>query len=111
MVRPGHPLPRDAALVILPGSKATLADLDFLRREGWDIDILAHRRHGGHILGLCGGYQMLGRTIADPSGIEGRRATAAGLGLLDVDTVLGAEKRLESVARGRTRQRYAGQRL
>ena len=98
MVRPGHPLPRNAALVILPGSKATLADLDFLRREGWDIDILAHRRHGGHILGLCGGYQMLGRTIADPSGIEGRKATVPGLGLLDVDTVLGAEKRLESAA-------------
>ncbi len=75
MVQPGRPLPRDAALVILPGSKATLADLDFLRREGWDIDILAHRRHGGQILGLCGGYQMLGRTIADPLGMEGRAAT------------------------------------
>jgi len=98
MVRPGRPLPRDASLVILPGSKATLADLDFLRREGWDIDILAHRRHGGYILGLCGGYQMLGRTIADPSGIEGRRAAAPGLGLLDVDTVLGVEKRLQSAA-------------
>jgi adenosylcobyric acid synthase len=98
MVRPGRPLPRDAALVILPGSKATLGDLEFLRCEGWDIDILAHRRHGGHILGLCGGYQMLGRTIADPSGIEGRRATTAGLCLLDVDTVLGVEKRLGSIA-------------
>jgi adenosylcobyric acid synthase len=98
MVRPGRPLPRDVALVILPGSKATLADLDFLRREGWDIDILAHRRHGGHILGVCGGYQMLGRTIADPLGIEGRRATMPGLGLLDVDTVLGGDKRLQSVA-------------
>ena len=98
LVQPGRPLPRDAALVILPGSKATLADLDFLRREGWDIDILAHRRNGGHILGLCGGYQMLGRTIADPLGIEGRAATVPGLGLLDVDTVLGVEKRLQSVA-------------
>ncbi len=98
MARPGRPLPRDAALVILPGSKATLADLDFLRREGWDIDILAHHRHGGHILGLCGGYQMLGRTIADPSGIEGSAATLSGLGLLDVDTALGAKKRLQSVA-------------
>ena len=65
-----------------------------MRREGWDIDILAHRRHGGRILGLCGGYQMLGRTIADPLGMEGRRGTVAGLGLLDIDTVLGAEKRL-----------------
>jgi adenosylcobyric acid synthase len=98
MVQPGRPLPRDAALVILPGSKATLADLDFLRREGWDIDILAHRRHGGHILGLCGGYQMLGRTIADPLGVEGNAATVPGLGLLDVDTVLGVEKRLQSIA-------------
>ncbi len=97
MVRPGRPLPRDAALVILPGSKATLADLEFLRREGWDIDILAHRRQGGQILGLCGGYQMLGRTIADPLGVEGRRATLPGLGLLDIDTVLGADKRLQSV--------------
>ena len=97
MVQPGRPLPRNATLVILPGSKATLADLDFLRREGWDVDILAHRRHGGHILGLCGGYQMLGRTIADPLGIEGARATVPGLGLLDVDTVLGFEKRLQSV--------------
>ena len=97
MVQPGRPLPRDATMVILPGSKATLADLDFLRCEGWDIDILAHRRHGGHILGLCGGYQMLGRSIADPLGIEGRAATVPGLGLLDVDTTLGVEKRLQSV--------------
>ncbi len=98
LVRPGRPLPREADLVILPGSKATIGDLECLRAEGWDIDILAHRRHGGHILGLCGGYQMLGHSIADPSGIEGRRTTAAGLGLLDLDTVLGAEKRLVAVA-------------
>jgi len=63
MVAPGQPLPRDAALVILPGSKATICDLEFLRREGWDIDLLAHRRHGGRILGLCGGYQMLGQPL------------------------------------------------
>ena len=98
IVPPGQPLPRDAALVILPGSKATITDLEFMRDEGWDIDLLARRRQGGHILGLCGGYQMLGRTIADPSGIEGRRAAAPGLGLLDVDTVLGVEKRLQSAA-------------
>ena len=66
----------------------------FLRAEGWDIDILAHRRHGGQILGLCGGYQMLGRTIADPLGIEGRQKKVAGLGLLELDTVLGDKKRL-----------------
>jgi adenosylcobyric acid synthase len=98
MVLPGRPLPRDAALVVLPGSKATLADLAFLRREGWDIDILAHRRHGGRILGLCGGYQMLGRRIADPAGREGQPGVAAGLGLLDIDTVLGPEKRLRETA-------------
>jgi adenosylcobyric acid synthase len=94
LVRSGAPLPRDAALVILPGSKATLADLAFLQREGWDIDLLAHHRQGGHILGLCGGYQMLGRHIADPDGIEGPPGEAAGLGLLDIDTVLGGDKRL-----------------
>ena len=78
--RPGRPLPRDAALVILPGSKATLADLAFLRREGWDIDILAHVRQGGHVLGLCGGYQMLGRRIADPAGQRVRPARRRGSG-------------------------------
>jgi adenosylcobyric acid synthase len=97
-VRPGRPLPRDAALVILPGSKATIADLAFLRGEGWDIDILAHRRHGGQILGLCGGYQMLGHSIADPLGFEGPRSEVRGLGLLDIDTVFGAEKRLGRAA-------------
>jgi adenosylcobyric acid synthase len=97
-VRPGEPLPRDAALVTLPGSKATLADLAFLRREGWDIDLLAHRRQGGQILGICGGYQMLGRRIADPDGIEGPPGEMAGLGLLDIETVLGHGKRLAEVA-------------
>ncbi len=94
VVRPGQPLPRDAALVILPGSKATVADLEFLRREGWDIDLLAHRRQGGRILGLCGGYQMLGRSIADPLGVEGRPQTVTGLGFLDIETVLTDTKRL-----------------
>jgi adenosylcobyric acid synthase len=94
MVRPGQPLPRDAALVILPGSKATISDLEFLRREGWDIDLLAHCRHGGRILGVCGGYQMLGRSIADPLGVEGLRQTVPGLGFLDIETVLTDTKRL-----------------
>jgi len=96
-VRPGQPLPRDVALVILPGSKATLADLAFMREQGWDIDILAHQRQGGHILGLCGGYQMLGRRIADPDGCEGPPAEMPGLGLLDIETVLGGDKRLAQV--------------
>jgi adenosylcobyric acid synthase len=98
MVRPGQPVPRDATLIILPGSKATLADLAFLRQQGWDIDILAHSRHGGHVLGLCGGYQMLGRRIADPEGREGPPGEALGLGLLDVETVLGGDKRLAEIA-------------
>ncbi len=98
LVRPGTPLSHDAALVILPGSKATLADLACLRREGWDIDILAHHRQGGHIIGICGGYQMLGRQIADPEGSEGPPGTAPGLGLLEVETVLGGDKRLLDAA-------------
>src|SRR6185437_4556342 len=98
LVRPGQPLPRDAALVILPGSKATLTDLATLRREGWDIDILAHARQGGEVLGLCGGFQMLGLTVADPEGVEGTPGEAAGLGLLDIDTVLGGDKRLAAAS-------------
>ena len=94
-VRPGSALPGDAALVILPGSKSTIADLAALRKAGFDIDIAAHLRRGGLMLGLCGGYQMLGRVIHDPDGIEGPRGTAAGLGLLEVETTLTAEKRLE----------------
>jgi adenosylcobyric acid synthase len=96
-VRPGAALPGNADLIILPGSKATIADLVALREAGFDIDILAHRRRGGAVLGLCGGYQMLGRTIRDPCGIEGREGVAQGLGLLDVETELSGEKRLESV--------------
>ncbi|SFG24916.1 adenosylcobyric acid synthase (glutamine-hydrolysing) [Novosphingobium sp. CF614] len=97
MVPPGRPIPVEAALVVLPGSKATIADLAFLREQGWDIDILAHHRRGGAILGICGGYQMLGRTIADPLGIEGPPGEVAGLGLLDGETVLGPDKALRRV--------------
>jgi adenosylcobyric acid synthase len=96
-VRPGEPIPGDAALVILPGSKATIADLAALRQAGWDIDIAAHLRRGGHVLGICGGYQMLGRSIADPDGIEGPPATVEGLGLLDIETVLEGDKVLVEI--------------
>jgi adenosylcobyric acid synthase len=96
-VRPGTALPGDADLIVLPGSKATIADLTALRAAGFDIDIAAHRRRGGTILGLCGGYQMLGRSIADPEGIEGPPAKVQGLGLVDVATTLSGEKRLEPV--------------
>ncbi len=97
MVEEGAPIPV-CDLVILPGSKATIADLAALRRSGWDIDILAHVRRGGQVLGLCGGYQMLGRRIADPDGIEGPPGACDGLGLLDVETVLTGTKILRAVA-------------
>jgi adenosylcobyric acid synthase len=93
-VRPGAALPGDADLVVLPGSKATLADLAFLRAQGWDIDIAAHLRRGGQVLGLCGGYQMLGRRLRDPGGIEGAPGEAEGLGLLEIETELDGDKRL-----------------
>ncbi|SEA54486.1 adenosylcobyric acid synthase (glutamine-hydrolysing) [Rubrimonas cliftonensis] len=97
MVPPGRPLPGDAALVILPGTKSTRGDLAFLRDQGWDVDIAAHVRRGGRVLGLCGGYQMLGRGIADPGGVDGEPGESAGLGLLDVETVMGGDKRLATV--------------
>jgi adenosylcobyric acid synthase len=96
-VRPGKALPGDADLIILPGSKATIADLAALRQAGFDVDIVAHLRRGGVVLGLCGGFQMLGRAVHDPEGIEGTPGTAAGLGLLDVETTLANEKRLEKI--------------
>ncbi|RJF90714.1 cobyric acid synthase [Sphingomonas cavernae] len=98
MVPPGQPIPAEARLVVLPGSKATIADLAAMREQGWDIDLLAHVRRGGHVLGMCGGYQMLGRQIADPHGIEGACGTVAGLGLLDIETELTPVKALRHVA-------------
>lgn len=97
MVRPGEAIPGDARLVILPGAKSTRGDLDFLRAQGWDIDLLAHHRRGGHVLGICGGYQMLGRSVADPDGIEGEPGQTPGLGLLDVATIITSEKSLTHV--------------
>jgi adenosylcobyric acid synthase len=97
VVPSGQPLPGDAALVILPGSKATISDLLDLRRNGWDIDLAAHVRRGGRVLGLCGGYQMLGHTITDAEGIEGKPATVPGLDLLDVQTTLTPDKTLLAV--------------
>ncbi len=97
-IPPGQPLPRDADAILLPGSKASLADLAFMRRQGWDIDILAHHRQGRPVLGLCGGYQLLGRSIADPDGLEGPPGSAPGLGLLAIDTVLTGRKTVRPVA-------------
>jgi adenosylcobyric acid synthase len=96
-VPPGTPLPGDADLVILPGTKATLADLAFLRAQGWDIDLMAHVRRGGRVLGVCGGYQMLGRRVSDPEGIEGAPDSVEGLGLLPVETVMSDDKTLRPV--------------
>ena len=92
MVPPGKPLPGNADLIVLPGTKATIADLRFVRSQGWDVDLAAHVRRGGHVVGICGGYQLLGRIIADPQGLEGPAETVEGLGLLHVDTVLTSQK-------------------
>jgi adenosylcobyric acid synthase len=108
MIAPGTPIPADAALIVLAGSKATIADLAFLREQGWDIDILAHRRRGGMVMGICGGYQMLGQSIADPGGIEGAPGTVAGLGLLDVTTELTRTKTLRGVAGTALDARFSG---
>ncbi|WP_298434670.1 cobyric acid synthase [uncultured Jannaschia sp.] len=96
IVPPGRPLPV-CDLVLIPGSKTTIADLDAVRAEDWDIDLAAHRRRGGHVLGICGGYQMLGRSLSDPEGLEGAPRMVPGLGLLDVETVMRPEKHLARV--------------
>ncbi len=100
MTPPGRPIPGDADLVILAGTKSTRGDLAFLRAQGWDVDLAAHLRRGGRVLGLCGGYQMLGARIADPDGVEGAPGETEGLGLLDLETTMTADKRLARV-RGR----------
>ena len=91
-VKPGEPLPADASLVVLPGSKSTIGDLKALRASGWDRDLAAHRRRGGRVIGICGGYQMLGTRITDPLGLEGEEREIEGLGLLDVETEMAPEK-------------------
>ncbi|MFL5259447.1 MAG: cobyric acid synthase [Hyphomicrobiales bacterium] len=96
-VAPGEPVPADAKVVVIPGSKSTIADLSALRKDGWAIDIAAHARRGGAVLGLCGGYQMLGKAVHDPQGLEGSPGSAEGLGLLDVETTLLGDKTLTRV--------------
>ncbi|MBH90310.1 MAG: cobyric acid synthase CobQ [Magnetovibrio sp.] len=98
IVEAGDPLPCSADLILIPGTKATVADLEYIRAQGWDIDIAAHVRRGGMVVGLCGGYQILGKRISDPIGIEGAIGEKEGLGLLDVETVLGSDKTLEIVS-------------
>jgi adenosylcobyric acid synthase len=94
IIPPGRALPGDADLILIPGSQSTLADLAFLRAQGWDLDLHAHVRRGGHVMGLCGGYQMLGHRISDPQGIDGAPGEVEGLGLLDVTTIMGGDKHL-----------------
>ena len=92
-----QPLPGDVDLVLLPGSKSTITDLRALKAAGWDVDIMAHVRRGGAVLGICGGYQMLGRSVADPDGVEGAAGDREdGLGLLQVETVLAGDKTLRA---------------
>lgn len=97
MVPSGDALPDDAGLIVLPGSKSTISDLLRLRENGWDKDIARHVARGGHVIGICGGYQMLGRRVSDPLGIEGEVREVEGLGLLDVETIMQNEKRLSNV--------------
>jgi adenosylcobyric acid synthase len=96
-VRPGERIPADAGLVILPGSKSTIADLKDFRAQGWDRDLAAHHRRGGRVIGICGGYQMLGRTVRDPLGIEGSDREIEGLGLLEVETEMAPEKTVRNI--------------
>jgi adenosylcobyric acid synthase len=94
VVPQGRPLPVEADLILIPGTKSTRADLAAFRAEGWDIDLRAALRRGARVLGVCGGYQMLGRSVADPAGLEGPAGTDPGLGLLAVDTVMSPDKRV-----------------
>ncbi|NKB55845.1 MAG: cobyric acid synthase [Alphaproteobacteria bacterium] len=98
LVQPGEPIPLDADVILLPGSKATRADLTALCAEGWDIDVKAHVRRGGIVMGLCAGYQMLGQQVSDPDAIEGPAGETSGLGLLDVNTVLAGDKTLSDAS-------------
>lgn len=93
-IAPGDPLPRDADVVLLFGSKSTLGELAFLRQQGWDHDLIAHARTGGRILGICGGLQMLGVTVTDSCGSDGSPGSTEGLGLLDLHTTMHTDKTL-----------------
>lgn len=95
-IGPDQPIP-SADLIILPGSKSVRADLEYLHSQGWPSAIKHHLRYGGKLLGICGGFQMLGQSIADPLGLEGAAGASAGLGLLDMHTTLEAEKQLRHV--------------
>ena len=93
---PNQPLPK-ADLIILPGSKNVRADMKTLYKQGWDKDIYKHLRYDGKLLGICGGYQMLGNNIDDPDGIEDIAGSCSGLGLFDINTTLAPHKQLKQV--------------
>ncbi|TFW10071.1 cobyric acid synthase [Oxalobacteraceae bacterium OM1] len=95
-IGPSQPIP-PADLIILPGSKNTRADLAWLQEHGWPAAIARHLRYGGKVIGICGGFQMLGRSVDDPDGVEGPPGSTPGLGLLDMTTEMAAEKRLARV--------------
>ncbi|MCB1778322.1 MAG: cobyric acid synthase, partial [Candidatus Competibacteraceae bacterium] len=95
-VQPGQPIP-PSDLIVLPGSKSTRSDLQRLREQGWDSAIDRHLRYGGKLIGICGGFQMLGRAVHDPAGLEGEPGSSPGLGLLDFTTTLEPEKQLHRV--------------
>jgi adenosylcobyric acid synthase len=95
-VKPGEPVP-PADLIILAGSKSVRSDLAFLMKEGWDVRIKKHLRYGGKVLGICGGYQMLGRAVHDPDGMESKPGSSQGLGVLDLETILEPEKQLLNI--------------
>ena len=97
IVPAGKPLPLDADLILLPGSKTTIGDLMAFRDQGWDVDLHAHIRRGGWVLGLCAGYQMLGKRLSDPMGIEGPAGDTPGLGWLDIETEISGDKALREV--------------
>lgn len=93
-IPPGTPIPLDSDVVILLGTKSALGDMQFLKQQGWDIDIQALARHGRTILGVCGGLQLLGKTLRDPEGIDGSPGSESGLGLLDIETSMRSGKTL-----------------
>jgi adenosylcobyric acid synthase len=96
-IGPGE-IPPPADLIVLPGSKAVRADLEWLRSKGWDTALQKHLRYGGKVIGLCGGYQMLGLAINDPLGLEGQAGSTPGLGVLECMTTLESEKQLRNVS-------------
>ncbi|PTN07830.1 cobyric acid synthase [Nitrosomonas aestuarii] len=95
-IGPGDTIP-PADLIILPGSKSVRADLDWLRKQGWELAIRRHLRYGGKLIGICGGFQMLGKLIHDPVGLEGNAGSTQGLAFFDMQTTLQPDKLLRNV--------------